>query len=132
MHDSPSAATDPRASTTARSRRIHLLAARLLVVAVMAQIAIGVIALRVHAWTGSVVGLLALVIAAAGLRGRFSSSTTMLSVAALVLVALQGALVALSDLVPLLGIIHLIDGFVIFGIAIVLAIESEDEGRGAG
>ena len=132
MHDSPSAATDPLASTTARFRRIHLLAARLLVVAVMSQIAIGVIALRVHAWTGSVVGLLALVLAVAGIRGRFSPSTTMLSVAALVLVALQGALIALSDLVPLLGIIHLIDGFVIFGIAIVLGVESEDEGREAG
>jgi hypothetical protein len=112
-----------------RSRRLHLVAARLLVGAVMSQIALGVIALPVHAWTGLVVGLLSLLVAVAGVTGRFSSSTVGLGVAALVLVGLQGVLIALADTVPVLGIVHLIDGFVIFGIAIVIAIESEDEGR---
>jgi hypothetical protein len=115
--------------TPARMRHIHLIAARLLVGAVMAQIALGVIALRVHAWTGLVVGLLSLVVAVSAVRGRFSRSTVGLSIAAAVLVGLQGVLIALSDTLSFLGILHLIDGFVIFGIAIVVAIESEDEGK---
>jgi hypothetical protein len=112
-----------------RIRQIHLVAARLLVGAVLAQIGLGVIALPIHEWTGAVVGLVSLIVAVAAIRGRFTSSTVGLSVAALVLVALQGLLIALADTIPLLGIIHLIDGFIIFGIAIVVAIESEDERR---
>jgi len=111
-----------------RFRQIHLVAARLLVGAVLAQIGLGVIALPIHEWTGIVVALVSLVVATAAVCGRFTSSTVALSVAALVLVALQGILIALSDAVPILGIAHLIDGFIIFGLAIVVAIESEDEG----
>jgi hypothetical protein len=118
--------------TPARMRHVHLIAARLLVGAVMAQIALGVIALRIHAWTGLVVGLLSLVVAVSAVRGRFSRSTVGLSIATAVLVGLQGVLIALSDALSFLGILHLIDGFVIFGIAIVVAIESEDEGRAEG
>jgi hypothetical protein len=112
-----------------RFRQIHLIAARLQVGAVLAQIALGVIALPIHEWTGVMVALVSLVVATAAIRGRFTSSTVGLSLAALVLVALQGILIALADTIPVLGIIHLIDGFVIFGLAIVVAIESEDEGR---
>jgi hypothetical protein len=118
--------------TPARMRHIHLIAARLLVGAVMAQIALGVIALRIHAWTGLVVGLLSLVVTVSAVRGRFSRSTVGLSIATAVLVGLQGVLIALSDALSFLGILHLIDGFVIFGMAIVVAIESEDEGRAEG
>jgi hypothetical protein len=118
--------------TPARMRHIHLIAARLLIGAVMAQIALGVIALRIHAWTGLVVGLLSLVVAVSAVRGRFSRSTVGLSIATAVLVGLQGVLIALADTLSFLGILHLIDGFVIFGIAIVVAIESEDEGRAEG
>ena len=121
---SPSTGLDVR-----RFRQIHLVAARLLVGAVLAQIGLGVIALPIHEWTGTVVGLVSLIVAVAAVRGRFTSSTVGLSIAALVLVALQGILIALADTIPALGIIHLIDGFVIFGIAIVVAIESEDEGQ---
>jgi hypothetical protein len=115
--------------TSRRYRQTHLIAARLLVGAVMAQLALGVIALPVHSWTGPVVGLLSLIVAVTGVRGRFTSSTVGLSVASVVLVGLQGGFIALSDAVPAFGIVHLIDGLIIFGIAIVVAIESEDEGR---
>jgi hypothetical protein len=114
-----------------RFRQIHLVAARLQVGAVLAQIALGVIAVPIHEWTGIVVALVSLVVATAAVRGRFTASTVGLSVAALVMVALQGVLIAPADTIPVLGIIHLIDGFIIFGIAIVVAIESEDEGREA-
>lgn len=112
-----------------RFRRIHLVAARLLVGGVMAQLALGVISLRVHAWTGPLVGLLSLIVAVAAVRGRFTTSTVGLSVTALALVGLQGVLIALADAVSAFGIVHLVDGFIIFGLAIVIAIESEDEGR---
>jgi hypothetical protein len=112
-----------------RFRQIHLVSARLLVGAVMSQIALGIIALPVHEWTGLLVGLLSLVVAIAAVRGRFSPSTVGLSVATVVLVGLQGVFIALADSVSVFGIVHLIDGFIIFGIAIVIAIESEDEGR---
>jgi hypothetical protein len=112
-----------------RFRQIHLVSARLLVGAVMSQIALGIIALPVHEWTGLLVGLLSLVVAIAAVRGRFSPSTVGLSVATVVLVGLQGVFIALADSVSVLGILHLIDGFAIFGIAIVVAIESEDERR---
>jgi hypothetical protein len=115
--------------TAERFQQIHLIAARLLVGAVLAQIALGVIALPVHEWTGLVVGLLSLVVATAGARGRFSRSTVGLGIASVVLVGLQGVFIALSDAIPAFGILHLVDGFVIFGVAIVIAIESEDEGR---
>ena len=58
-------------------------------------------------------------------------STVGLSIAALVLVCLQGAFIALADAVSAFGIVHLVNGFIIFGLAIVIAIESEDEGRAA-
>lgn len=115
--------------TTGRFRQIHLIAARLLVGAVLSQIALGVIALPVHAWTGLPVGLLSVMVAIAGVRGQFTSSTVGLSIASVLLVGLQGVFIALSDAIPAFGIVHLVDGFVIFGIAIVIAIESEDEGR---
>src|SRR5947209_6456438 len=94
---SPSTGLDVR-----RFRQIHLVAARLLVGAVLAQIGLGVIALPIHEWTGIVVALVSLVVATAAVCGRFTSSTVGLSVAALVLVALQGILIALSDAVPIL------------------------------
>lgn len=112
-----------------RARRLHLVAARSLLGAVGVQIGLGVIALPVHAWTGLLVGALALLVAGSGMRAGFSPSTTGLSVAALLLACLQGALIALSDAIPLLGILHVIDGFVLLGVAIVVAIESEDEGK---
>jgi hypothetical protein len=115
--------------TPDRSRQIHLIAARLLVGAVMLQLALGVIALRVHEWTGLVVAVLALIVAMTGVRGRFSRSTVGLGLASVVLVGLQGAFIALSDAISTFGIVHLIDGLIIFGLAIVIAIESEDEGR---
>jgi hypothetical protein len=118
--------------TTDRFRQIHLIAARLLVGAVLSQIALGVIALPVHEWTGLGVGLLSLIVAIAGVRGPFTRSTIGLSIASVVLVGLQGVFIALSDAIPAFGIVHLVDGFIIFGIAIVIAIESEDEGREEG
>lgn len=113
--------------TTDRCRRIHLIAARLLVGAVMAQLTLGVISLRIHGWTGPLVGLLSLIVALAAVRGRFTPSTVGLSIASAVLVGLQGVFIALADISSVFGIVHLIEGLIIFGLAIVIAIESEDE-----
>lgn len=110
-----------------RPRFAHLVAARLLVLAVMGQIALGVIALPLHAAFGAVVGILALILARAALEGGFAPSTTRLSVVPAVLVALQGILIALSEAIPVCGILHLLNGFVILAAAFVVAIESEDE-----
>lgn len=129
MPDLDAVLVDRLGLTTDRCRQIHLIAARVLVGGVMAQLALGVISLRIHAWTGPLVGLLSLVVALAAVRGKFTSSTVGLSVAALVLVVFQGVFIALSDAVPVFGIVHLIEGLIIFGLAIVIAIESEDETR---
>lgn len=129
MPDLDVAHSERLAPATGHFRQIHLVAARVLVGAVLSQIALGVIALPVHKWTGLVVGVLSLIVAIAGVRGRFSRSTVGLSLASVVLVGFQGMLIALADTLSVLGIVHLVDGFIIFGISIVIAIESEDEGR---
>jgi hypothetical protein len=112
-------------------RRIHLLVARALVIAVFGQIGLGVVALPIHQVFGILIGALSVMLAVSAVRGGFSRSTRGLSVAFLALTGLQGVFIALSDSVPLFTAFHLFNGFLLFAIAIVVAIESEDEGRAA-
>ncbi len=109
------------------SRRMHLFTARILIFVIFAQIGLGVIVLSIHRWLGLAIGLLAVLLAVTARRGEFTPSTTRLSIAFLALVIVQGLFIALADRIPVFGILHLINGFLLFGMAIVVAIESEGE-----
>ncbi|HEX6506962.1 MAG TPA: hypothetical protein VF221_04950 [Chloroflexota bacterium] len=115
--------------STRRLRQAHLVMSRVLVLAVMGQLALGIIALPVHRGFGLAIGLLSLALALTAEEGGLSTSTVGLSVALLLLVCLQGFLIAVQRYVAASSIVHLVNGFVIFGLSLVVAIESEDEGK---
>jgi hypothetical protein len=112
-----------------RYRRAHLVVARVLVAAVFLQIGIPFLGIPIvyHRAFGVVIGLLALALALLAVAGRASRSTRRLSSGLPLLVLLQLALIAFSGRLPALATLHGIDAFVILALALVVAIESEEE-----
>jgi hypothetical protein len=115
--------------STQRWRRAHLLTARLLVGAVIVQISLLILGMPVgyHQAFGVVVGLLALALALLAISGQVSRSTIRLSILLPVLVLVQLLLVVLRVFLPVLTGLHGVNALVIFGVALIVAIEAEEE-----
>lgn len=118
-------------SVTLTLRRTYLLVARLMPLAVLGQVGLAVfgIPLAGHAVLGGIVGAMAILLVWLVRAINPPSSQHSLAFGLLALVGLQPFFIALSPRFPALAALHAINGFVILGVALALALDSEGGGN---
>ena len=115
-------------STSDSLRLVQLSLARSLVLAVGVQIAMLFLGAPIgaHRAFGLVVGFLAVTLVLLTVRSRRPGSTVGLSVTLVMLLLCQPLTLALGDRFPFLSGVHGINGVLILGVALALALDSED------
>lgn len=118
-------------SVTLTLRRTYLLVARLMPLAVLGQVGLAVfgIPLAGHAVLGGIVGAMAILLVWLVRAINPPSSQHSLAFGLLALVGLQPCFIALSPRFSALVALHAINGFVILGVALALALDSEETGN---
>ena len=120
-------------SVTPLPPRSYLVVARLMPLAVLSQVGLAMfgIPLAGHVVIGGIVGAMAILLVWLVRAANPPSSQHSLALGLLALVGLQPCLIALSPRFSALAVLHGINGFVILGVALALALDAEGAGTGS-
>lgn len=110
-------------------RQLYPALAWLVLIAVFGQVALAMfgVSFRAHVALGAAIGALSLLLALIAYRAQLSGTSRTLSVVLPCLLVLQLLFIGFDTYLPILTDLHAINAFVILGVALVLALDAEDE-----